>query len=75
MMQEAPDINQLWKEHLDGLSTVQTAAQTADIAMLAALRGLRVYHSKKMVTNSPADVDYAVIAELLSALQMVIEAC
>jgi hypothetical protein len=75
MKNESVDINAAWAAHMQSLAGVQRVASEADSAMIQALRGLREYHSRKVSSNSPADIDYGVITELLSALHVVIECC
>ena len=75
MKNESIDINADWAVHMQSLARVQQAASKADSAMIQALRELREYHSRKISSNSPADIDYGVITELLSALHTVIEHC
>ncbi|MHA3960868.1 hypothetical protein [Synechococcus sp. LTW-G] len=75
MGNDSMDINADWAAHMQSLARVQKAASEADSAMIQALRGLREYHSRKISSNSPADIDYGVITELLSALHTVIEHC
>ena len=75
MKNENVDVNADWAAHMQSLARVQQAANEADSAMIQALRELREYHSRKISSNSPADIDYGVITELLSALHTVIEHC